>query len=99
MSVTSFLSDLAQAAVDDFKKRRGGDLTIAMAADLASIIEVAILTAVRDERRACVAACARRAELWEKTADKPDASALIRAEARPRAAEAHYLRDLLATRR
>jgi len=70
-----------------------------MAADLASIIEVALLTAVRDERRACVAECARRAELWEKTGDKPDASAPIRGEARARAAEAHYLGDLLATRR
>ena len=62
-------------------------------------IEVALLTAVRDERRACVAECARRAELWEKTGDKADASAPIRAEARARAAEAHYLGDLMATRR
>jgi hypothetical protein len=99
MSVASLLSDLAKVAVEDFKRGRGGELTSAMAADLAGIIEVALLTAVRDERRACVAECARRAELWEKTGDKPDASAPIRAEARGRAAEAHYLGDLLATRR
>ncbi len=99
MSVTSFLSDLATAAVQDFKKGRGGELTTAMTADLVSIIEVALLTAVRDERRACVAECARRAELWEKTGDARDASVLIRAEARARAAEARYLADALASRR
>ena len=93
------LSDLAKVAVEDFKKGRGGELTIAMTADLASIIEVALLTAVRDERRTCVSECSRRAELWQKTGDKPDASAPLRAEARARAAEAHYLGDLLATRR
>jgi hypothetical protein len=99
MSVASWLSDLAKVAVDDFKKQRGPELTPAMAADLAGIIEVALLTAVRDERRACVAECARRAELWEKTGDNPDTSALLRAEARARAAEAHYLADVLVTRR
>jgi hypothetical protein len=99
MSVASLLSDLAKVAVEDFKKGRGPELTSAMTADLASIIEVALLTAVRDERRSCVAECARRAELWEKTGDKPDTSALLRAEARARAAEAHYLGDVLATRR
>jgi hypothetical protein len=70
-----------------------------MAADLASIIKLAILTAVRAERRAGVADCTRRAELWEQTGDKPDASPLIRAEARARAAEARYLADLIATGR
>jgi hypothetical protein len=99
MSVATLLSDLAKAAVEDFKKRRGGELTAAMGADLVSIIEVSLLTAVRDERRACVAECTRRAELWEKTGDKLDASAPLRAEARARAAEAHSLADLLATRR
>lgn len=98
MSVASLLSDLAKVAVEDFKKARGGELTTAMSADLASIIEVALLTAVRDERRACVAECTRRAELWEKTGDKPETSALLRAEARARAAEARYLGDALATR-
>jgi hypothetical protein len=100
MSVTSLsLSALAKVAVDDFRKGRGGELTAAMSADLAGIIEVALLTAVRDERRGCVAECTRRAELWERTGDKPDASALIRGESRARGAEARYLGDLLATRR
>ena len=99
VSLASLLSDLAKVSVEDFKKASGGALTAAMAADLAGIIEVALLTAVRDERRACVAECTRRAELWEKTGDQPGASALIRADARARAAEAHYLADLLATRR
>ena len=99
MSVASLLSDLAKVAVEDFKKGSGRELTAVMAADLASIIEVALLTAVRDERRACVAACTRRAELWEKTGDKPETSAPLRIEARARAAEAHYLGDVLATRR
>jgi hypothetical protein len=99
MSVASFLSDLAKVAVEDFQKGSGRELTSASAADLAGILEVALLTAVRDERRTCVAECTRRAELWEKTGDKPDASPPLRAEARARAAEAHYLGDLLATRR
>ena len=93
------LSDVAKVAVDDFKRGSGRAITPAMAADLAGIIELALLTAVRGERRASVAECTRRAELWEKTSDKPDASAPLRAEARARAAEAHYLGDLLATRR
>jgi len=99
MSVASLLSDLARVALDDFKKTSGGALTAAMAADLAGIIEVALLTAVRDERRVCVAECTRRAELWEKTGDKQDALTPLRAEARARAAEARTLADLLATRR
>ncbi len=91
MSVTTLsLSDLAMVAMEDFRRGRG---------DLAGIIELALLTAVRDERRACVAECTRRAELWEKTGDAPDTSAPLRDEARGRAAEARYLGDLLATRR
>jgi hypothetical protein len=100
MSRTSLsLSDVAKVAVDDFKKGNGGALTAAMMAELATVIELALLTVVRDERRACVAECTRRAELWEKTGDKPDTSAPLRAEARARAAEARYLGDLVATRR
>lgn len=100
MSRTSLsLSDVARVTVDDFKKASGGGvLTPAMAAELSTAIELALLTAVRDERRACVAECTRRAELWEKTGDKPDTSAPMRAEARARAAEARYLGDLVATR-
>lgn len=99
MSETLSLSDYAKVAVQDFRRGSGGELTPAMAADLATIIELALLTAVRDERRACSAACSRRAELWEKTGDKPEVTPLVRAEARARGAEARYLEDLLATRR
>jgi hypothetical protein len=93
------LSDVAKVAVEDFKKGAGGQITQATAADLANIIELALLSAVRHERRSCVDECTRRAELWETTGDKPDATAPIRAEARARAAEARYLADLIATRR
>jgi hypothetical protein len=93
------LSDVAKVAVADFKKGSGGGITPMMAADLANIIELALLTAVRGERRASVAECTRRAELWEQTGDKPDTSPLLRAEARTRAAEARYLADSIATRR
>jgi hypothetical protein len=61
-------------------------------------LEPAITAAVRAERRACVAECTRRAELWEQTCDNPDTAPLLRAEARARAAEARYLADLIATR-
>jgi hypothetical protein len=93
------LLDVAKVAVGDFRKASGGGMTPMMAADLANIIELALLTAVRGERRAGVAACTQRAELWERTDDKPDTSPLLRAEARARAAEARYLADLIATRR
>ena len=99
MSRALLLSDLAKVAVEDFQKGSGGELAATTAADLAGIIELALLTAVREERRAGVAECSRRAELWEKTGDKPDTSAPLRDEARARAAEARYLGDLLATRR
>jgi len=53
---------------------------------------------VRDERRACAAECARRAELWERTGDRPGAAEPIREEGVHRANEARYLSDLIATR-
>jgi hypothetical protein len=93
------LADVAKVAVQDFRKACGGAFTPGMAADLASIIELALLTAVRGERRASVADCTRRAELWEQTGDKPETSPLLRSEARARASEARYLADVMATRR
>jgi hypothetical protein len=93
------VSDVARVAVDDFKKASGGALTPVMAAELASIIKLALITAVRDERRTSVVECTRRAELWEKTGDKTEATAPLRAEARARASEARYIGDLIATRR
>jgi hypothetical protein len=99
MSERLSLSDLARVALQDFRRGSGGALTPVMADELVTVIELALLTAIREERRACVAECTRRAELWEQTGDKPDALAPLRAEARARAAEARYLADSLATRR
>jgi hypothetical protein len=87
------------AAVQDFKLGSGSAITPAMARELTTIIELALLTAVRDERRACIAECTRRGELWEKTAETPNASKLLRIEAPARANEARYLADLIISRR
>jgi hypothetical protein len=92
------LADVARVTVDDFRKGREAAIGVALARELATAIELALLTAVRDERRACAAECSRRAELWERTGDRPGASEPIRQEAVHRANEARYLADLIATR-
>jgi hypothetical protein len=66
--------------------------------ELADAIEIALLTAVRDERRDCVEECRRRAALWESTGGRDGVSELMRQEARCRGNEASYLADVLATR-
>ncbi|HEY0788836.1 MAG TPA: hypothetical protein VGE86_09325 [Thermoanaerobaculia bacterium] len=53
--------------------------------------------AVERERQRCAAICRRRAELWRRTSERPDAPAMLRDEARARANEAAYLADLLAS--
>lgn len=92
------LSDVARVAAEDFRRGRETTISAAVARELATAIELALLTAVRAERRACVASCSGRAELWQRTADRPGASDLIRVEAEHRANEALYLSDLIATR-
>jgi hypothetical protein len=92
------LSAVAQVAADDFRKGREAFITPALAAELAAAIEMALLTAVRAERRACAAECARRAALWEATSEKPDMAEFARMEADCRANEALYLADLIAMR-
>lgn len=92
------LGAVARVAADDFRKGRDTVITPALAAELAEAIELALLTAVRAERRACTAECTRRAELWRKTAEKPDSHEPARLEAEHRANEALYLADLIATR-
>jgi hypothetical protein len=92
------LADVARVTVDDFRKGREAVIGAALARELATAIELALLTAVRDERRACAAECTRRAELWERTGDRPGAPEPIRREAAHRANEARYLADLIATR-
>jgi hypothetical protein len=92
------LADIAKVTADDFRRAHEADVAPALARDLAVAIELALLTAVRAERRDCAAACTRRADLWQTTADRPDTSDPLRAEARSRANEALYLADVLATR-
>jgi hypothetical protein len=92
------LSDVAKVAVDDFQTGTGGAITTVMARDLLTIVELALLTAVREERRGC-AAESRRAELWEKTAERSETTEQLRHEAQSRANEARYLADLIAFRR
>jgi hypothetical protein len=92
------LAAVARVAADDFRKGREAAITPALAAELASAIEIALLTAVRAERRACAAECTRRGELWQRLEEKPDTGEYARQEAENRANEALYLADLLATR-
>jgi hypothetical protein len=92
------LSDVARVAAEDFRRAHPDAVPSALANELASAIELALLSAVRAERRACAAACARRGELWQRTADKPGANEAMRVEADHRANEALYLADLIAAR-
>ena len=98
MPERSPLVDVARVAADDFRKGREALVSPALARELATAIELALLTAVRAERRGCVAECDRRAKLWEGTGDRADAAEHTRLEAKHRANEAHYLADLIATR-
>jgi hypothetical protein len=98
MAETASLADVARVTVDDFRKGREAAISLALARELATAIELALLTAVRGERRACVAECTRRAELWERTGDRPGAAEPLRDESKHRANEARYLADVMATR-
>jgi hypothetical protein len=92
------LSDVARVACEDFRRGREALISPSLAQELATAIELALLTAVRAERRACVAECARRGELWERTHERQDAGELAKSEARHRSNEARYLADLIASR-
>jgi hypothetical protein len=92
------LSDVARVAAQDFRRGREALITPALAQELATAIELALLTAVRAERRACAGECARRAELWERTGERADANEHTRREAHHRGNEARYLADLIAMR-
>lgn len=91
------LKDMAQLVTDDFRRQSDAPLDPTRLRELQSAIELALLTAVRNERRACSAECARRAELWERTERNP-ASSTPHLEAQSRANEARYLADLLHAR-
>ena len=68
------------------------------AEDLALRVETALGTAVRQERRACVAECERRRTLWTETEERPATPPSLRTEARFRANEAAVLADALRAR-
>jgi hypothetical protein len=93
----ALISDLARVTAEDFR-RAHPDVSSALANDLAVAVELALLTAVRGERRECAAECTRRAELWRRTADKPDVTEPLRIEAEHREKEALYLADAIAVR-
>ena len=92
------LSDVARVTAEDFRRGRESVISSALARELAAAIELALLTAVRAERRGCAAECMRRGELWQRTADQSGTSEQMRVEADHRANEALYLGDLIATR-
>ena len=92
------LAAVARVAADDFRRGREATITPALAVELAAAIEIALLTSVRAERRACAAECSRRGELWQKTAEKPGATEYARMEAQCRENEALYISDLIASR-
>lgn len=92
------LAAVARVAVEDLRRAHPGGIPAHLTAEVASAIEIALLTAVRAERRACAAECERRGELWQRTAEKPESTEHARLEAEHRANEALYLGDLIATR-
>jgi hypothetical protein len=75
-----------------------GAIPAALATELAAAMEIALLGAVRAERRVCAAECTRRGDLWQKAAEKPGTAERARLEAESRANEAIYLADLIASR-
>jgi hypothetical protein len=84
---------------EDFQRQHSSTVDVGSAARLQGAIELALLTAVRGERRACIAECTRRAELWERTEQRQAAAAgPLRLEAQCRANEARYIADLLQSR-
>jgi hypothetical protein len=95
---TPSLSDMAQLVAEDFRRQNEARVDAAGIRELRSAIELALLTAVREERRACSAECARRAELWERTERDAASSPRLHVEAQCRANEARYLADSLHSR-
>ncbi|HTV23088.1 MAG TPA: hypothetical protein VMG12_30575 [Polyangiaceae bacterium] len=91
------LSDMARLVAEDFRRHHDAHVDAAGMRELQNAIELALLTAVRNERRACAAECARRAELWERT-EVDTTSTTPRVQAQSRANEARYLADLLHAR-
>jgi hypothetical protein len=91
------MADIARVAADDFQRGKESFIDARLMRELASAIEIAVLTAVRGERRDCVMECQRRAALWESTAGREGVAEPMRQEARCRGNEASYLADALAS--
>jgi hypothetical protein len=98
MMTSISLADLARVTAEDFVRSARGRLPSGLVPDLAAALEIALLTAMREERRACVAECDRRAALWDGAFERADASEIARREAQSRGNEARYLADLIAAR-
>ena len=92
------LAAVARVTAEDFRRGREATITPALAVELAGAIEIALLTAVRAERRACASECTRRGELWQRTSEKPGIAEFAQMEADCRANEGFYLADLIAMR-
>lgn len=97
------MSDLSPAALarfvsEDFGRAHAPGFTEAMRGELDIRIETVLRTAIRTERSACVAECARRHDLWSSYEDRNEVPAALRGEARARANEAAHLADALRAR-
>jgi hypothetical protein len=88
---------LARAVVEQVAIVHGDALSPELRRDLIRAIHRSLRTAIELEREACVSLCQERHRLWETTVDKPTTPEALRAEARPRANEAAYLADAIAT--
>jgi hypothetical protein len=89
---------LARFVSDDLGRAHAPGFTEEIRRELAIGIETALRTAIRIERSACVAECARRHDLWSSYEDRDEVPAALRGEARARANEAAHLADALRAR-
>ena len=94
------MNDLSPAALarfvsEDFARAHAPGFTEALRRDLAVHLELALRTAIRTERSACVAECTRRRDLWSSYEGRDEVPSSLRAEARQRANEAPHLVDAL----
>jgi hypothetical protein len=90
--------DLARIAAESFRRAHSEIVSRAAVNELAGAIELALLMAVRAQRRECGAECKRRGEFWQKAAARPGATEDARLEAERGANEALYLADSIAVR-
>lgn len=89
---------LASFVADDFRRLHAPAFTAEMRRELAIRIETVLRSAIRAERSACIAECARRQDLWSSYEGRDEVPAALRGEARARANEAALLADALRAR-